>query len=533
MGSIADNKLQEQADYWLGIGRRSAYAYAAHKLWLFRRVETMEFVGNGSVKRRISVDFEMPGGLPKLKRHAAEGTKLVPIAVYPKWPPLMGFDFVGPQSRPISLLRRTTNKQLDYGLVLGMVDLAVALSEFDQTPPSRKALQKRAEEIAARDRHVLEPCLQCQLKTVIDNRRPRWDEAVKTINELKVRLNSELEGALNSGRSDVAAQIAATVDLAGRLADGSVLWAGVDGKPGTDRIVKFSYNDPCNSLRAGLWRLTWLTTAWRHSNVFISLPHAGRDVIYHLDIQAPPGCIEIADVDVTALPPADGEHDGAKAISVADLAKRYPSKITSPDKWVGPEGTPVYLDYGEPATLVSTSWNAERSEREQVSGKEASVRLGDGSTHVYFGPESTPSHRVFLQVKLAMRRQGFVTNCALAASCITIIMVATLLNLLLAASHLEPTTVLLSIVPVVLGYVLVRPGEQDLEHNQLSGVRLLALPSGAMPIIGAFVLVLTHSTPNDLAVVKIWWYGLTGFSVLLLIGLIGSVARARDPDDRQ
>lgn len=234
MSELTEDKLRRSADFWLKIGRRSAFAYARHANWLFRRVETIDFVGSGSVKRHISVDFEVPPGLPKLGKHAAKGIRLVPISVYYKWPPLMGFDFLGPNGRPTSLYRRATNKQLDFGLLLGMVDLAVARSMFDDEPKSRKDLQSLAREVAKTD--VLDSCLQCRLKTVVDNRRPQWAEVERATNELRDELTSKLAGPLNRGREDVAAQIAATVDLAGRLADSSILWVGVDGNPGTDRI---------------------------------------------------------------------------------------------------------------------------------------------------------------------------------------------------------------------------------------------------------------------------------------------------------
>ena len=536
MSTLTEDKLERHTDYWLEVGRRSALAYAMHTDWLFRRVETIDFVGSGSVKRHISVDFEMPPGLPELGKHAAKGIKLVPITVYYKWPPLMGFDFLGPDGRPTSLHRRATNRQLDFGLLLGMVDLTVARGMFDHEPRSRKDLRNLAREIAKTE--VLDPCLQCRLKTLVDNRRSQWTEVGQATNELREQLTSKLARTLNSGREDVAAQIAATVDLAGRLADSSILWVGVDGKRGTDRIVKFSYNDHYSSTEAW-YRRWWTACSWRQSNVFISLPHAGRNVIYHLDIQAPNGSIEIAGVDVTALPAADGEHDGAEAISVPDLADKYP-EIEKPDRWVGPDSTRYYLDYGKPKTLARTSENRNRGRAKprtsgpEASSREASVELGDGRAHVYLGSESTPSHRVFLQVKLAMRRSGFVTSCMWAAIGIAALMTVAYYRLESAADHLDATAVLLSIVPLVLGYVLVRPGEDTLEHHHLSGVRFLALVSGALPLIGTLTLVFTHTSapgmPPDLAVAKPIWLGLMLISWLLFILLSLSYVRARNSE---
>src|SRR5215207_9661841 len=60
MSSNSSESLRQVADSdWFELGRRTAKAYACHHDWLFRRVETIEFVGRRSVKRSISVDFEI------------------------------------------------------------------------------------------------------------------------------------------------------------------------------------------------------------------------------------------------------------------------------------------------------------------------------------------------------------------------------------------------------------------------------------------------------------------------------------------
>jgi hypothetical protein len=105
-----------------------------------------------------------------------------------------------------------------------------------------------------------------------------------------------------------------------------------------------------------------------------------------------------------------------------------------------------------------------------------------------------------------------------------------------AALHLEPTVVLLSVVPVVLGYVLVRPGEDALERYHVSGVRAMALLSGATPILGALTLVLTHTTaldsPPDLTLARPIWLALLVISGLMAAGLVLSLLVAAPPSER-
>jgi hypothetical protein len=114
-------------------------------------------------------------------------------------------------------------------------------------------------------------------------------------------------------------------------------------------------------------------------------------------------------------------------------------------------------------------------------------------------------------------------------------MLAAYLNLESASLHLEPTVVLLAAVPVVLGYVLVRPGENALERYQIAGVRSMAMFSGAMPISGALTLVLTHTNrrgnPPDLATARPVWLGLLLASGLMAVGLTLSWAFAASSKD--
>src|ERR1700758_5611029 len=114
-GCVDEALRQTTKSFWFGVGRASATAYAAHEEWLYRRVETIEFIGRHSVKRSISVDFEVPSRLPSLRDRAPKGTSLVPISVLHKWPPLMDFDFIGPTGHPTSRYIGTTNKHLDFG----------------------------------------------------------------------------------------------------------------------------------------------------------------------------------------------------------------------------------------------------------------------------------------------------------------------------------------------------------------------------------------------------------------------------------
>jgi len=553
----ADEKLtQLTSSRWFDVGRGSATAYDKHQQWLSRRVETIDFVGARSVKRSISVDFEVPAGLPRLKELAAPGTWLVPISVFQKWPRLMGFNFVGPTGHPTSLYLRKTNKQLDFGLLLGMVDLTLSHCESALERHRRELRDTLGRGLGRPRAEQLPVELRRKLAAIVQSARPARAAIEDAVNELELHLRTRLSHALaNAARPErerTAARITATVDLAGRLAASSVLWVNVDGDPGTDRIVKFSYlhayhlsatpdddEDEDREIGASRWsrwtRQILIACSWRKRTLFIPLPHAGRHVRFHLDTRAPSEGLALVGADVMAFPSAQaaGRDDEGVVRSVDHLAEKY-DELDRPDEWVGPESSRLYIDYGAPVVLASASRSRDREMKSRDGAdREATAEIVDDRAHVYLGERSAPSHRVFLQVKLAAARHGFITGCALAAFIIALLMGAGYFELESAALHLEPTVVLLSVVPVVLGYVLVRPGEHALEHYHIRGVRILALVSGATPIAGALTLVLTHVRDKEhlpnVSVARPIWGALAIVATIAAVALFFSWLRSARP----
>ncbi len=548
--SYADEALRQLTEpSWFEVGRGSADAYACNHDWLFRRVEAIEFIGPRSVRRSVSVDFEVPKGLPNLRKRAAKGTTLVPISVLQKWPPLMDFHLVDPSGRPASRYLRTTNRMLDFGLLVGMADRTLALGD-GRTKRVPQKLRRRFPRIGRAEPARLAPPLLRELAAMVQNSNPSQADVAHAVNELGTELEGRLSEALDRERlrddETIATQIAATVDLAARLADNSILWVAVQGTPGTDRIVRFSYlgaygaklpqftqggnkqgeRGPRRAVR--FWKRLATRCSWRRRTLHIPLPHAGRHVRYHLDVHAPEGSVEFVEAKAMAFPPATADQGSAAVRSVPSLARLYPG-LDVPDEWVGPESGGFYMDYGKPIPLARTpSTRGHNGKAPAEVDTEASAEIVDRRAHVYLGTSGAPSHRVFLQVKLAAPRNGFIQGCMMAAVAIALLMWFAYANLSSAALHVEPTVVLLSVVPVVLGYVLARPDEQTLERYHVTGVRTMALLSGATPIIGALTLVLTDKggaddPMPDLSVAEPIWLGLAIFSVVMALGLIGSV----------
>ncbi len=191
------------------------------------------------------------------------------------------------------------------------------------------------------------------------------------------------------------------------------------------------------------------------------------------------------------------------------------------------------MHYGPPVRIASSTENDEISRTGQMPPhQKTSVAISDRQAHMYLGSDGAPSHRVLLQMKVTGSRQGLIQSCLLAAAVITVLMTAVLIGLNGAADHVEATVVLLSIVPVVLGYVVVSPDEQPFEHEHLKGVRLMAVVAGSLPIIGALLLVLTHAGKTDspdVDSIRLIWLGLVIASATVTAGLFLSWKKSELP----
>jgi hypothetical protein len=258
--------LTELTDsFWYTIGKNSAHAYARREEWLYRRVESIEFVGRESLRRRVSIDFEQPR-LPSLKDRGARHGHLVPLSVLLKWPPLMDFDLRGPDGLPISFYKRDTNKQLDFGLLIGM---------------------------AERLRLPLELPLKELLALLIDWNDPPQSAVITAVEQVTNALEPAHAYASKQEIEDV-------VNLAAQLANSTILWAPVVARRGCDCIVKFSYLEGAERSRP--FRQIPISCSWRDRFVYIPLLHAGQHTRYHLDVRAPRAGIEFVQAQTRALP---------------------------------------------------------------------------------------------------------------------------------------------------------------------------------------------------------------------------------------
>jgi hypothetical protein len=276
------------------------------------------------------------------------------------------------------------------------------------------------------------------------------------------------------------------VDLAGQLAGSSILWVPMDeAAPGTDRIVKFSYLGEFEAPHA-LWKRIFIACSWRERTIYVPLPHAGRSTRFHLDIQAPGDGLELMSARAIGFPSAAAQYPAPPARNY----ERTPPVPVPPQ----PRPSPV--------------------ERSAMTGESAIV---DRRAHIYLAYQPGRSHRIVLELRIAASRHGFVASCLVAATAIAILMSITYAKLGSAEASLDATVVLLAAVPVVLGYLLVRPSSHALERFHIMGVRTLMLLCGTTPILGALALVLLNRSLS-----RAIWAGLLILSWYFVAALFAS-----------
>jgi len=124
-----------------------------------------------------------------------------------------------------------------------------------------------------------------------------------------------------------------------------------------------------------------------------------------------------------------------------------------------------------------------------------------------------------LWISIAVQKGGFLLGAALASSLIATLMIG--YGIFLAELVKEPgagATVLV-LVPPLLAYLVIRPGDHLLAQEFLSGTRWFLLVSGLLPILGAVLLVISSKCPSG-ALTLTWWI-LAGVAVLIALVLLG------------
>jgi hypothetical protein len=253
-----DGQLGTDAEgAFVEVGNAEALAKLVERLfwekeaWIFRRVEKITFEDRTTVRRHISLDFEVPDV------HLASGDSheksYVPVSVLRSWPPVHNFDLRDGSGAILPLLSRKTTNALDLTVLRRVAQWAMGDSAMEVSD---------------------------QLQRIVygAGRRPR--DAYRV-------LRSALEDEVLELPPDNAERYERFLDLAAVMCDSTMLWIEVDRQdPGARRVIKLAYDEP---VRSRLFRILSVlnSLSWRSVIVAFDVPHIGDANSYHLEIDAP------------------------------------------------------------------------------------------------------------------------------------------------------------------------------------------------------------------------------------------------------
>lgn len=241
------------------------------------------------------------------------------------------------------------------------------------------------------------------------------------------------------------------LQVAGGLCQHTILWLRVAGHPRSRHILKIAYDARVTELdQLRLWHPA--SFAWESLNVQLDVPHLGDAASHHLQFHVPP------------------------PIRIASAYPKLDPKL------------------GEA-----------RSDRDADRTRMAALSKGQRA-HLYVTGHREPTE-LQLQLELLLGKAGAIRGAAVSAALIALLLGAYAVNLDEATSTGGAALGLLFLVPGLLAYLVVRPGQHAAPETLFRGVRLLVLLVGALPLLGALGILIAGGGYTD--ALGLWFYLLT------------------------
>lgn len=487
------------------VGRGAAWAIADQARWVHRRVETVSFPSPDDVvvRRRLSIDFTIPSALrpatgrydqpdaPEFSSYPPDGDSdgppdwsaavtepslyYVPLSVLRKWPPVPHLDLRIGSNEPIPLLTRKQN---------GVTDAAL-LSEV-----ARRRLVIRAQ-LQSDDR--LDP----QLAQLVE-RIATSGEAAATVALGHLRRPATGTDDAAERQRLALSEDRQFLDIAGGLLSKTILWLRVVGLPHERHIVKLSYDARVEDFDE-LKTFSAVAFGWEGFNITLEVPHIGNAGSYHLQFSVP-APMKICDAQVELTSRGLSAEDGAEP----QVPAREDSGSENTDGPALPDGSAAAANESQMAAAAALEMSAEP----------------DGQRAHFYVTGERPLYVAEAKVSLLLDKGGPILGAFIASALITAMLAAYWVGRDAVVEVGGAAFGVLFLVPGLLAYLIVRPGQHVAAGRLFKGVKLLVLASGLLPLLAAIGLVLNGSggVTNALCV---WLGSLTILSVLntLLLGL--------------
>lgn len=236
--------------------------------WMHRRVETVAFIDDRTLRRRVSVDFSLP---EDDYLRLSSGDTIMPLAFLDKQV-LVGLDVIDASGSSLPLLTKQQNAFLAWSVLASLADFALEEKGEGLT----EELTARLWEIAAGDPDGA-------------------NDALRSLEEAE-------SGRAEARLSNEWMFMSLATDLASRF----LMICPVEGDPDSRSVIKFSYvtsfdNEP------GL--AGWLERAaskmgWIPAEFILDAPAVGEGASYHFEFICPPELV-VSNIEATVLLPDD------------------------------------------------------------------------------------------------------------------------------------------------------------------------------------------------------------------------------------
>ncbi len=479
--------------------------------WVHRRVQQLEFLDTRAVRWRVSVDFVVPQGAPKV-RLGDKNFYLVPITSLAKID-LVAFSLRDELGAAVWMPTSTeTTTCLASALVYWAAqDAGCAVTEL---PPVLAAdiwrvVQERPAQLAARMPVLL-------LTADLIDARMRHELAAEGGSRREIGAASRALDAASAALEGVAAEVRqlaeklmASANFRSQieeLAQNFIVHVGTNSPPGSRRIIKLAYESEIRFARPrGRFHRLWQSLGWRCWQVDVRI--GGRGGSPHLEVAAPPG-IDVVGITADPVEVIYGRRAGGldrrsgrrrspppPARAVPPARPALPILPAGVRAWLGRVGAGL-------RSLVSAKWW-----RGQIFwSPSATFAVSGYAPHVHINPPGGSLLRYRCAIFIRVSRPGWLTGSWLVAVVIGVVVVVGRFSLPTLFSQGQSgeagtaATLLLALLGV-FATMLLRPGEHPLASRLLIVARLLILIQAAVVLVAVGNLVLhqaAHRMPIDL-----------------------------------
>lgn len=220
--------------------------------WIHRRVESAVLQDESTIRRHLTVDFEVPN-----QDSDAGDPCLLPLVLLRKSPPVLHIDLKDEEGKSLPLLTRSENAQISARALASVVEHAIGAHAH--------------------------PLLMQTCRRIAVEPPPAAAEAFGSLLDI---LRSHTTNLSPQQRYRRSLRVGRAIQIARSMIGNSVIWVPVGNARSDRRVVKFAYDEPLQIL-SGIWARVGTFLGFRSLLVAFATPHLRDAGTYHFQMSVP------------------------------------------------------------------------------------------------------------------------------------------------------------------------------------------------------------------------------------------------------